>query len=147
MKAYKWVTDKMQAFHDGYQFNFGWNEQDGIRDGTVCRDGGFHITIDPDRVWCTNNAKFVPDGQMMCHCYEVYYRKKDVLGREGSKVRVKAFKIYKKKPFHADKLRRPYFVGGSTYNITYTASDTSATSGTFSGNWYYYGAANAGASC
>ena len=133
MKAYKWTTDKMQAFHDGHQFKFGWNEEDGVKDGLVCRDGGFHITTDPNKMYSTNDAKFPPDGKMVCYCYEVYYRKKDILGRQDCKLRVKAFKIHKKEPLRKDRLGRAASSGTPYLNITPLNTDSSA--GTASSTW------------
>ena len=133
MKAYKWTTDKMQAFYDGHQFKYGWNEEDGIKDGLVCRDGGFHITTDPNKMYSTNAAKFPPDGKMVCYCYEVYYRKKDILGRQDCKLRVKAFKIHKKEPLRKDRLGRAASSGTPYLNITPLNTDSSA--GTASSTW------------
>ena len=136
MKAYKWVTSKKQAFHDGHQFKYGWNCEDGVKDGTVCRDGGFHITTDPRQTWCANTAKFYPDGSIVCHCYEVYYRKKDILGQEGKKVRVKTFKILRKKPYS---IRNLVFSGSATHRwcYIYTTSSTTTNTRSSSGNYYW----------
>ncbi len=138
MKAYKWTTDKMQAFHDGHQFKFGWNEEDGVKDGLVCRDGGFHITTDPEKMYSTNAAKFPPDGKMVCCCYEVYYRKKDVLGRQDCKLRVKAFKILKKGPLRKDPLGAISFGNTSYPNVSYpsTANNAGSTTCTWAYNAY-----------
>ena len=131
MRAYKWTTDKMRAFYDGHQFNFGWNEEDGVKDGTVCRDGGFHIVTDSSQMCTAQNSKYLPDGKMMCHCYEVYYLKRDVLGKEGYKLRVKSFKILKKKPYSKNQLKvEP---SGFTSSSTFTSS--SAVASTFASNW------------
>ena len=134
MRAYKWTTDKMQAFHDGHQFNFGWNEEDGVKDGSVCRDGGFHITTDPSQLFTAQNAKYPPDGKTMCHCYEVYYLKRDVLGREGCKLRVKSFKILKKIPHLLSQLKVVPTPPANTF-YTDSSSTTNAGTGTIFSNW------------
>ena len=96
MRAYKWMTEDMKAFHDGYQFHFGWNKQNGEKNGLVCVSGGFHITANRHEIIWANNAKHNPkDSRIVCH--EVYYRKRNVLGKSGDKIRVSEFKILKKK--------------------------------------------------
>ncbi|KKM86362.1 hypothetical protein LCGC14_1279860 [marine sediment metagenome] len=131
MKAYKWTTDKMQAFHNGHQFNFGWNEEDGVKDGSVCKDGGFHITRNPDKMCSAQDAQFPPNGKMMCRCYEVYYLKKDILGDDGFKLRVKAFKILKKKVLRESPSRlQPRTYGTPYVNFSYTTDTTSGTGST-----------------
>ena len=100
MKAYKWMTKDHKAFFDGRQFEWGWNEQDGLNNGQVCCAGGFHLISDK-RGHCNWAEGSVHDPRT-CDVaqYEVYYRKSDVLG-EGSdgKLRVSKFKLLKKKPY------------------------------------------------
>lgn len=97
MRAYKWMTKDMKAFYDGYQFRFGWNKQNGQKNGQVCVSGGFHITTDPNAVISIATGKYEPT-QCLLTRYEVYYRKRDILGQSGINIRISEFKILKKKP-------------------------------------------------
>jgi hypothetical protein len=98
MKGYKWMTSDMRAFYDGYQYHFGWNEQEGKRDGKVCVSGGFHINkYEDSRLYVACNNKCDPH-EYLCNLYEVYYLKRDILGQDGEKIRVSRFKLLKKKP-------------------------------------------------
>lgn len=139
MKAYKWMTKDMQAFYDGFRFVFGWNAQEGVKDGTVCRDGGFHITKDPDMIWSAPRSKY-PHHNLPAVCYEVYYRKKDILGEgSGEKLRVRAFKILKKKPLCDSILNtvcgwRQGTPTTSSSDYTCTTASTSANNSTASSN-------------
>ena len=96
MRAYKWMTADMKAFYDGYQFHFGWNKQNGAKNGQVCVSGGFHITTDRQQCISVDGGQYnAKKCQIVCH--EVYYRKKDILGQSGVKIRVSQFKILRKK--------------------------------------------------
>jgi hypothetical protein len=85
MKGYKWMTSDMRAFYDGYQYHFGWNEQEGKRDGKVCV------------IYVALNNK-CDSHEYLCNLYEVYYLKRDILGQDGEKIRVSRFKLLKKRP-------------------------------------------------
>ena len=96
MKAYKWMTEDMKAFYDGYQFHFGWNKQNGRKDGLVCVSGGFHITTEKHHVMAVTDGMYDPRKCRIVR-HEIYYRQKDILGKSGAKIRVLQFKILKKK--------------------------------------------------
>jgi len=133
MRAYKWTTDNKEAFYDGFKFKFGWNEQDGPKDGAVCRSGGFHISKNSKDVRFAPNSKIQPHGDILCHCYEVYYRNKDILGQSAEKLRVKAFKILRKKPLCVSRLNFVFAYAATYYGTTstssyYRAADSTSTS-------------------
>ena len=129
MRAYKWMTADKRAFYDGYQFKFGWNEQKGEKNGLVCTAGGFHLTKDPKKAWIAQGSKYVPFGDIVCACYEVYYRKKDILGEDSDgKIRVSAFKLLTKKPVSKNNLvSESYCISQNISTNTITTGSDSCT--------------------
>ncbi len=95
MKALKALTPDRRTFFDGKQLDYGWHREDGPKNGKICRPGGYHIYF---------GEEFSHVGGRRCpqqtgySIYEVVYRKKDILGQKGNKLRVRAFKLLKKKP-------------------------------------------------
>ena len=97
MRAFKWMTEEMQAFYDGHQFKWGWNALEGEKDGRVCVAGGVHLSKRQEFLTVAPNSKYDPNC-IDTICQEVAYLKRDVLGEDPDKVRVRAFKILRKKP-------------------------------------------------
>ena len=99
MRGYKWLTLKRQVFYTGEILDYGWHKEDGPADGTVCRDGGYHIlekaTVPLSlAIGSKINAHFVPIG-----LFAVNYRKRDILGQDDKgKLRVQEFKLLKLPP-------------------------------------------------
>ena len=126
-RAYKWMTKSRKAFFDGYQFEWGWNEQDGLKDGQVCCAGGFHLIGKSDGlVYHAEGSAYDPRRHEVAQ-YEVYYRKADLLGEGGGKLRVSRFKLLKKKPIFEGMLpAQPQTYSSGNMHV-YSSNDTSAT--------------------
>lgn len=135
MIGYKWLTKDKKAFYNGYQFVYGWNREDGPKDGMCCA-GGYHVYKNS---WVNlsiapGSTHFNPAGEET-YCYKVFYLKRDVLGEDMTKVRVRAFKLLKKRPcrYLASSLR-PQSTPSRPY-VTFTDSASTSACSTY-GNVY-----------
>ena len=98
MKGYKWLTHDRRRFFDGKVVEFGVNTEEGPADGTICRSGGLHILTTPIlRTVFARGSKINPN-YVEIACYQVNYLKRDVLGQDRGKLRVRSFQLLKKAP-------------------------------------------------
>jgi len=118
MIGYKWMTEGKQAFYDGHQFQYGWNEQEGEKGG-VCCSGGFHVSKEQTNTVAVATGSVFEPSVVNCVCMKVYYRKKDILGQNGEKVRVRAFKLLRKKPVA---IKNDWTLLYNSSNVTTTSS-------------------------
>lgn len=141
MIGYKWLTKDKKAFYNGHQFVYGWNREDGPKDG-VCCAGGYHVlkSLFTPLTIAAGSSHIDAEGTEVA-CYKVFYLQRDVLGYDSTKVRVRAFKLLKKKPCKLDMVKvyptnNPYVAYYST--TTDTSACGSSTYGSSNITWTFY---------